>query len=296
MRIPYIFNIQRYSIHDGPGIRTTIFVKGCSLKCIWCCNPESQSFDPEVYFENNQCIGCLSCEKVCREKVLLPYRLSPASPCRLCKTMECVDVCPSGAISIMGEKKSIQELVSIAERDISFYRQHENGGVTVSGGEPLLFPDFLKELLLAFHEKRITTAVETSLHVPWKCAENLIDEIDYWYCDYKHWDSSKFKQWTGGNLKLIEDNLQQLSKYNMDVTIRIPLIPGFNDSKKDIHYICKKIESFGFHKAELMPYHRLGMVKYEQLGREYMLKDTSLLDKNFVEELNHIPKEYGLSR
>lgn len=290
-----IFNVQRYSVHDGPGIRTVIFLKGCPLRCQWCCNPESQNKETELYFEKNKCIGCRVCERYCTEGLTLENRQNHREICVKCSEKTCVDYCPSGAISLIGEEASAKEIFETVKRDQVFYKR-SGGGVTVSGGEALLWPAFLSELFGYCRKEKIHTAVETCLCVPWENIEAVMEQTDLFICDYKHWDESIFRKWTGGSLNQITENLKRLQQNEQKILVRVPLIPGFNASEKDISRICEQLAELEITEVSLLPYHKLGKVKYENLGKDYPMGDTPLLTPAELEALNRIPEKVGIKK
>lgn len=254
-----VFNIQRNSIHDGPSIRTNVFFKGCPLRCRWCCNPESWRTESFVYSENIKCIHCGKCVAACKmqaittenEKQVINYE-----KCKECTDKHCVQICPSGALSIMGKEMSVEDIWEEVKRDQIFYGK--NGGITASGGEPLLHAKFIRELFEYCHTHGITTAIETCLCVEKEKVHEVLEVTDYVLCDYKHWDKEKFYQWTGGNLDIIEENLADILSSKKDVVVRTPLIPGFNADRETIQKMCRKLKDLGAEKIELLPYHRLG--------------------------------------
>lgn len=259
-----IINVQRFSIHDGPGIRTTVFFKGCNLRCVWCHNPESQHSLPERMFFRHKCTGCGECRKICPRAFDMQ--------CRACG--KCISVCRYGARQISGEKISVEALLREMERDKDFYAV-SGGGVTFSGGEPLLQVIFLEEILKRCRERQISTAVETAGNVPWEHIEKLLPYLDLILYDIKALDDEKHKAFTGTSNRRILENarkLMELSRRNIfrgKICFRMPVIPGYNDSE-----YSKAAEFVSPNPLELLPYHSIGMGKYEALGREYQLKDV----------------------
>lgn len=294
-----VFNIQRYSLHDGPGIRTVIFLKGCPLRCQWCSNPESQHKLPELIYQQSKCIGCLRCKSACNannihqtsEGTLLVDRLK----CRSC--FECTNHCPSKALSMIGKTMQVAEVINAAQADSAFYIR-SGGGLTISGGEPLMQPEFVVEILKAAKKQRLDATIETCGYAAWetvrKVADNLNSTIIY---DIKSMDSVKHKQFTGVTNELILDNLIQLRGTfpQLHILVRTPVIPGFNDSKADIAAILNFLASFENIRYELLPYHRLGQQKYDYLGRPYPLQ-TAQLDTELMRTLQETVNNSGLTQ
>lgn len=264
-----ISNIQRFCIHDGSGIRTTVFFKGCPLHCAWCANPETQHRFPELMIHHNRCCKCQSCIAACPRKALTfkdGKVQSDANRCNLCG--ECVKACPNRVICIRGEELSPREVIEIVRRDRPFY-QTSGGGMTLSGGEPLFQSDLALELLTLAKQGGISTCIETSLACPFPTIEKLLPYLDEIYFDLKHTDSQKHKEATGADNALILDNIQKLLVLRPDAHMRIPVIPGFNDSNEDIDQICGTLKTLSVSCVELMWYHNLGGPKYTALAREY---------------------------
>jgi pyruvate formate lyase activating enzyme len=278
-----IFNIQRFSTHDGSGIRTIVFFKGCPLRCPWCSNPESQSFDYDIFFDKQKCIGCMECvklsEKVEFEKAdegIIINRERIKSP------LIFKDICPSKAIQVIGEEIAAETLLKEIEKDKAFYIS-SGGGVTFSGGEPFAQPKQLLILAKELKKKEISIAVETCLGVPWGNIEAAVQYIDEFLVDLKHVDASKLDEVTFLKFEQFEYNLRALEAMNVPVTIRIPVIPGFNDSSDDMHSLIDFLDSFtNIKNLHLIPYHSFGKGKYHQLGWEYKYR-AEALDKKELE-------------
>ncbi len=250
-----IFDIQRNSYVDGPGIRTTVFFKGCNLRCAWCHNPESQSAKPQMMFYKNKCTGCGKCKEKC------PNALEA---CALCG--RCTIFCPRDARKICGKEYSVDEVLREIIKDKTFY-ENSGGGVTFSGGECMLQIDFLTEILKACKENGIHTAVDTAGHVPYDQFERIIPYTDLFLYDIKCFDSELHKQYTSLGNELILENFKRLSGTGKPIWVRIPIIPTINDSLEEMIKIktfldlCRKPE-----KIELLSYHALGEHKYSALG------------------------------
>ena len=274
-----IFNIQRFSTHDGNGIRTIIFFKGCPLHCTWCSNPESQSFGVDVLFDRRKCIGCHECVEASLNGEFIPVNGTVAiQRGKLIHPLAFKDICPTKAITVTGENKRIEEIVEEVKKDLPFYK-NSRGGVTVSGGEPFAQSDLLHDLLVELKRLEIHISAETCLHVAWEQIQRNAGYIDVFLADLKHIDSDKFKTYTGGNINLILSNLRQLETIGAEVIIRIPVIPGFNHSTDEMQAILDVAASFtNVSEVHFIPYHALGSNKYTLLGKKYELQASSLTE------------------
>ncbi|MBV8044324.1 glycyl-radical enzyme activating protein [Pluralibacter sp.] len=293
-----IFNIQRYSTHDGPGIRTVVFMKGCSLGCRWCQNPESRARTEDVLLDPRLCLdGCDLCQKAApgvieralngviihREK--LSAELIPAL--RTC--------CPTQALTVCGEEKSVDEIMATVLRDKPFY-DRSGGGLTLSGGEPFMNPALALSLLKASHDAGIHTAVETCLHVPWRYIEPALPCIDLFLADLKHIDPTVFQQWTDGSAKRVLDNLKRIAAAGKKMTIRVPLIQGFNADEASIRAITAfAADELHVRDIHFLPYHTLGMNKYNLLGLPYSAPDKPLDAPELLDVAQRIAREKGLT-
>jgi pyruvate formate lyase activating enzyme len=265
-----IFDIQRFSTHDGEGIRTTVFFKGCPLRCAWCENPESQSYDAELLYDPAKCILCLECARVSgdgeitaadgtlriqRERIEHPelYR----------------DVCPAGALQVIGQDQSVEEILREIQKDLPFYIK-SGGGVTLSGGEPYGQAGPLLDLLRGLQRLDIRTAVETSLQAPWKHIQPSLPYVDSFLADVKHTDARKFKEYTAGDLGVIQENFQRLAVARAKVVVRVPVIPRFNDSVEEMRGIVDFAASLAnVREINFLPFHVLGVHKYSLVGKSY---------------------------
>ena len=279
-----VFNIQHYSLHDGPGIRTIVFLKGCPLRCRWCCNPESQSYSAEFMYTADRCIGseCGLCEKICpkkaakvKDKAIFDFAL-----CAGCT--KCAGICPSKAVKLQGEEYTVKELVDIVERDSVFFARGE-GGLTVSGGEPLTHGEFLLELLAEAKKRRISTAIETCGYADYENLYNAAKYLDYILFDIKSMNDEKHIEFTGKSNKRILDNFSRLCKDYPDLPkkVRTPVIPGFNADKADIRAIREFVSGYENVSYEPLKYHSFGSGKYKALGREYPMGDIQLSEEEF---------------
>ena len=274
-----IFNIQRYSTHDGPGIRTVVFLKGCSLSCRWCQNPESRSRTRDVLFDARLCLeGCDLCQQAapgiidCTLNGLIIHRekLNDATLNAL------TDCCPTQAMTVCGEEQQVADIMATVLRDKPFY-ERSGGGITLSGGEPFMNPTLAHSLFKASHEQGIHTAVETCLHVPWHAIEPSLPYVDLFLADLKHVDGDVFKQWAGGSAKRVLENLKRLAAAGKKITIRVPLIPGFNADEASVKAITRfAADELNVREIHFLPYHTLGMNKYTLLGQPYSAPDKPL--------------------
>jgi pyruvate formate lyase activating enzyme len=255
-----IGSIGRNSLHDGPGIRTTVFFKGCPLRCLWCHNPELQEHNPELSFQKQLCIGCGDCANICPADAITVEKTAHihASACTNC--MDCVDECPSGALKTMGSTFHLDELMEIILRDRHYYLA-SGGGVTLSGGEPTSQLDFALQLTQRLREKNIHTAIETCGYYTWdEKAKELFDALDLIYFDMKIADSKQHKQFTGHNNNGIIENLRRLvSRHKEKVIVSIPLIPQYTASEKNLVKLGELITEIGIMRTRLLPYHPFGL-------------------------------------
>lgn len=263
-----IFDIEHGSFVDGPGIRTTVFFKGCNLNCAWCHNPESRSAKPQMMFYKDKCIGCGKCKEICRNGL---------EKCELCG--KCVLYCPKNARKISGKEYSVDELFAEIIADKDFYGA--DGGVTFSGGECMLQIDFISELLEKCRKEGINTAVDTAGNVPWESFERVLPFTDIFLYDVKLFENGAHEKWTGAGNKLILENLSKLLE-SKRVWVRIPIIPGVNDTKEEMTKISEFLSLYGMpERVELLPYHRMGESKYEALGQKcvpFAVPDAEKMD------------------
>lgn len=286
-----VFNIQHFSIHDGSGIRTTVFFKGCNLRCPWCHNPESWSLQPTMQRTDMRCIGCGECALVCpqaqdRRNALFTQR------CTNCGA--CAQVCYAEAIERVGKTMTTQEILDDIARDKSYY-EASGGGVTISGGEPLLQPAALKELLTLLKSEGIHTAVESALCVKSSVLEPLMPLIDLFLCDIKCMDEDRHKEVIGRSNRHILENLRFISAAGKPMTLRTPVIPGFNDTGEDIAAIAKFIASLpGEHALELLPFRDLCTVKYTALHKDFGAAGLKTPTDEHMQHLARIGCEQGI--
>lgn len=288
-----IFDIQRYSIHDGPGIRTLVFMKGCPLSCIWCCNPESQSPSQEIMVTPNKCIGCKRCIEVCPTGAA--EKKDPLEARELCIVCgSCVKACPSTARRLVGHYMSLEEVMKEVEKDFPFY-QRSGGGMTVTGGEPLMQADFVRMLLKSCQEKGIHTAIETCGYAEWEDFKNMLEYVDLTLYDIKYMNNEKHRELMGVGNELILQNAKEVAKLGKDMVIRVPVIPDCNDSLENMEAIAEFARTLeGVEEIHLLPYHRLGESKYDRLGKSYKLKGVKPLDKESLSKQKKIIESYQL--
>jgi len=266
-----IINIQKYSIHDGPGIRTTVFFKGCPLNCWWCHNPESQNPSPEIMFFKERCTGCGSCAKKCPSKaieLLEAYPVVNESNCTLCG--KCSDFCLSNARELVGKDITVKNLMSEIIKDEVFYEE-SNGGVTFSGGEPLMHADYLNNVLMLCKDKGIHTTVDTSGYAVWEQFEKIVDNVDLFLFDIKHMNNEKHLEYIGASNFVILENVKKLSQRGCNINIRMPIIAGVNDDDENIDASINFLAKLNIIQVNLLPYHKMGMDKYRRLNKEYRL-------------------------
>ncbi|PKN69661.1 MAG: glycyl-radical enzyme activating protein [Deltaproteobacteria bacterium HGW-Deltaproteobacteria-12] len=263
-----IFNIQRFCIHDGPGIRTTVFLKGCPLQCAWCANPEAQNSEPQLMLRDNRCMACGKCRVVCTEKAIIissdRRRRVLWEKCSSC--FLCADACPQGALTVVGGAANLDEVARVVARDQAFYAT-SGGGVTLSGGEPLLQPELAIGLLARFKDMGIHTVLDTSGYVSPEVMHRALHHVDLVLYDIKTLDDDLHRKYTGAGNKLILENAK-LAAGLVRTWLRIPLIAGFNDSLENIHKMAALASRLGVEKISLLPYHAGGKAKSRQLGRK----------------------------
>ena len=269
-----IFNIQRYSTHDGDGVRTLIFYKGCPLRCQWCSNPESQSFNPSILYDSRSCKNFGDCVLQAPEAI----SLSSANGLQIQRELitepgDLRNICAAKALTISGEDRSVEELLEEVQKDLPFYQ--EDGGVTLSGGEPMAQGKELIYFLQQLHKEKISTNVETSLYVKWELIERTIGLIRTYLVDLKHTDPHKFRQYTKGDIALVKENLEKLVYFGTHVIVRIPVIPGFNHSEAEIRIMLDYILTLKeIGEIHFLPYHTFGVEKYKMLGMEYQFNNN----------------------
>ncbi len=264
-----LMDVKKFAVHDGPGVRTTLFLKGCTLKCIWCHNPEGIGPKPQMAYYQHKCIGCGECVRVCKTGA---QGISAAEGhtydrARCVSCGACEAVCLGEAMKRFGRLVTVDEAVKIGLEDRMFYAT-SGGGVTVSGGEPLLHADFVRALFVRLKAEGIHTAVDTCGNVPWTQFEKVLDVADMFLYDVKHIDSGAHRALTGAGNELILENLTRLSDAGKRIEVRMPFVPGCNADDDTVRRIGEKLGGLRIERMKVLPYHSLARSKYQALGME----------------------------
>lgn len=288
-----ITHIQRMSLHDGPGIRSTIFLKGCNLQCKWCHNPETFSLQPELGWAQNKCIHCGTCIQKCAEGALSiqgdDIIARNKELCTGCNT--CVSECYPGAHYRLGERYSVEQLCRMVEEDRRIF-EGSGGGVTLSGGEPTIQRVFLQTLAEALHEKVFHVTLQTNLYAPWEVYETLLPYIDYFMCDLKHLDTEEHRRWTGQGNETILANLLRLNQAGVRYVVRTPVIPGVNNREDQLRAMSRFVSQLGNVEGyELLPFHPLASYKYHHMGMDYVFEATREIPQ---EEFAELKKQFEI--
>lgn len=296
-----VFNIQRFTVHDGPGIRTELFLKGCPLRCKWCSNPESYELSQQVGVYSSKCIGidkCGACIEVCpkatENAIIIQDGKVVGIDRNICDNcLKCHNECPSDALKLWGQKMSVDEAMKVIDKDVSFYKK-SGGGVTISGGESLLQWKFTKEIVKRCKEKGIHTCIETALHVKPEVLDEVLPYTDLFITDIKHMDSQVHKKYTGVGNEWVIENIRKLAKSNKPFVLRIPIIPDVNGSEQHINeigdFIVNHLDN-RVKQVQFLRFRRLGEEKYKSIGLPYLMEDVNL-ERVGVEE--HIRKLVNL--
>lgn len=287
MQTATVFNVQKFSLDDGPGIRTVVFLKGCPLSCYWCSNPESQARAPQLEWNERGCVGCGACLAACPGSPAarsgggahLDVRAVDAgSP----EAASAVAGCPGRALTVAGRVRTTADVLEECMQDEPFYLQ-SGGGVTLSGGEPLTWPDFCCELLGMLGDAGVDTNVETTAHVAPAVIDRVAPLLSHAYIDMKHWDDAAHRMGTGVGNELILANTRRAIEAGVDVLVRTPVIPGFNDGIDDARRLAERLAEVGATRVQLLPFHNLGESKYDLLGRDYRLRGRASLHEEDLE-------------
>ena len=281
-----VTNIERFATHDGPGIRTTVFFKGCPLFCPWCANPETQSLTPELLYTKARCVGCRTCEKVCPTKAItfdkdrnFHYDSKRCIHCRACEKSCLVD-----AVEFQGNDRELDDIMKEVMKDKDYYDNSNGGGITISGGEPFVQMEGLLSILMESKARGLNTAVETTGSYPLKRLQLAEPYIDHFLYDFKHLNDEVLKRVTGGNGALVKENLGYLIKKNADkVNVRMPVIPGFNYEPELLRETLRYLKHMGVKNVNLLPYHTLGKVKYEKMGLDYQMSQKMMQEEDLEE-------------
>lgn len=294
-----IFNIQKYNMYDGPGVRTLVFFQGCPLRCKWCANPEGLEKKYKIMFKKDSCINCGKCVDICETGVHTMdgniHCVDNNKSCIGCG--KCISICPKSALNLVGKDMKISELLDIIEEDRVFY-ETSGGGVTLGGGEVLMQPEAAISLLMACKDVGINTAIETCGYTTSQVILKAAEFVDLFLFDIKHIDSDKHLHWTGVRNEQILENLDQLLKNRYNVQIRMPLLKGVNDDPEDLKKLMELLEKYrgfkNFKGIDLLPYHKMGINKYKQLGKEYSLKNEVVLNDEDLNRIESLVKKYDL--
>jgi len=290
----WVFDIKRYALHDGPGIRTTVFFKGCPLRCSWCHNPESWKAGPESSLRQVRCVRCGRCVEACENGAIRLVDSRPvtdADVCVLCG--RCVANCLADAREIIGRKMTAAQVIAEVEKDLIFYDQ-SGGGVTFSGGEPLMQGDFLLALLRECRSRGLHTVVDTTCYCDAGLLRNVAEQTDLFLCDIKHMDSAQHERYTGVGNEVILENIRNLAQAGKRIIIRFPIVPGFNDNSDNIETTAQFVKSLRtVGRIDILPYNRGGLEKSVRLSDEFSLMQTQVPDEQKMNSIADILRERG---
>lgn len=284
MQTATVFNIQKFSLNDGPGIRTVVFLKGCPLRCAWCANPESQARAPQLEWKESACVGCGACLAAAPSTGSVIYAGKRHVDVRALRGdteagRAAVAACPTRALTCTGETKTVDEVVRVCLQDQPFY-EDSGGGVTLSGGEALMWPDFCEELLVALHDNGIDTCIETEAHVAPQVFQRIAAHLDHMLVDLKHVDADKLVDQAGAKVDLMLENLRWSLANHPDILPRTPVIPGFNDDPDEARAMARWLREVGGTRVQLLPFHNFGEGKYALIDKPYILGGVKNLHPN----------------
>ena len=289
-----IFNIQKFSVNDGPGIRTVVFLKGCPLRCRWCANPESQLAKPQILRNQSICTSCGRCREICPAHAVTIDSTGVHTDHNQCSSCGiCVRECPMHALKQEGEYRTVQEVMDIVLQDQVFYEE-SGGGITLSGGELLAQPEFASELLKAAKEEGLNTCCETTGFAKPEVFQEVLPYLDFILFDLKHWDREKHLKYTGCSNALPAENMRYAVQSGKDVLPRIPVIPGFNNALSDAGKFAQYLLQIGIRRCQLLPFHQFGENKYSLLDRDYAYQDINALHREDLQEYLQVMKDHGI--
>lgn len=292
----YILDISRMTMHNGPGIRTVVYFKGCPLRCLWCSTPESQNTYQEIGIFQSKCIQCGKCEQVCPQKGLTLDAGEVHIPRALCvKCGTCAASCNADALRVLGRSMTVDEVLTEVKKDKIFY-QHSGGGVNLSGGEPLMHIDFAEKLMRCLHADGIRVGVDTSGYAPWEHIERILPYTAFFLWDIKHMDPIVHKKLTGVSNELILANARAIAARDIPIYLRLPMITGYNDSEENIRQVCAFAQTLpSLVEIDLIPLHHLGTARYQSLDRPYPLPEDLLsVSAEYMQHIRQIVASYGL--
>lgn len=288
-----VTEIERSAIHDGPGLRTVVFLQGCPLRCFWCCNPETQPPRPVLLHDRKRCVGCGACASVCPRQAVSLQDGKPVTDRTVCAGCgRCVEVCPTGSNKLSGKEMALTDILDAVCRDRAYY-EATGGGLTLSGGEPLRQKNAVELLRLA-KERGLSTWVETTAFLPWPVLECAAAFTDGFYADYKHPDAAVLRRGTGAELSVIEKNLRRLAETGVELVLRTPVIPGFNADREILKKCFAFTASLGLKRHVLLPYHSLGRGKYDKLDLPYPMGDAANMQPTELDDAAELGRAMGL--